>query len=212
MSVRSVSFDDENDEELCVFGGNDLLITHYDVADLDWQEVAERSALDERRGLVITQIAVLEDLVDEFILYLQDPIDTDEYQADLDKLTIGPRIDRLDNLLSRAGILDDSALAVLEALGQVVARLNELAHGTIHCRPVEPMQPGSWLDGMELECVIASRRSRTFGRITMAGLRQDLYDAIGCFPSMLQYAERFVDNVGGQRIFGEDHYLGLPSL
>jgi hypothetical protein len=53
-----VSFDNDSNEQLSVFSGNDLLITQYDVSDLDWPEVAERSALDERRGLVITRVAV----------------------------------------------------------------------------------------------------------------------------------------------------------
>ena len=70
MAIQSLSFDDESDEELYVFSGNDLLISHYDIADLDWEEVAERSLIDQRRGLVITQVAVLEDLVDDFLLYL----------------------------------------------------------------------------------------------------------------------------------------------
>src|SRR3990172_7571809 len=100
MAAWSVSSDDDNDEELSVFSGDDLLIAHHDVADLDWREGAERSALDQRRGLVITQGAVLEDLIDEFILYLADPIDVDEYQAELDRLTIGPRLDRLEKLLA----------------------------------------------------------------------------------------------------------------
>jgi hypothetical protein len=73
MAAWSVSIDDDNDEELSVFSGYDLLISHYDFADLDCREVAERSALDQRRGLVITQADVLEDLIDEFILYLADP-------------------------------------------------------------------------------------------------------------------------------------------
>lgn len=211
MAVRSVSFDDDTDEELCVFSGNDLLIAHYDAVDLDWHEVAERSALDARRGLVITQVAVLEDLVDEFIVYLADPVDTNEYQAELDRLTIGPRLDRLDNLLAGAGILDANAVAVLGAIRQVVARRNELAHGTIHCRPVEPVHLGSWLDGIELEWVITSRRSRTFKRITMTGLRQDLHDAIGCFSSVLQYAEWFVESAPAPRNFDGGRYLGSPS-
>jgi hypothetical protein len=50
MTRASVSFDDEDGEELYVFSGGDLLMTHYDAADLDWEEVAERAALDERRG------------------------------------------------------------------------------------------------------------------------------------------------------------------
>jgi hypothetical protein len=70
----------------------------------DWHEVAERSALDERRGLVITRVAVIEDVVDEFILYLADPSDHDAYQADLDRLTIGPRLDRLEDRGSHRGV------------------------------------------------------------------------------------------------------------
>lgn len=50
MAAWSVSFDDDSDEDLSVFSGNDLLTAHYDVADLDWREVAERSALDGRRA------------------------------------------------------------------------------------------------------------------------------------------------------------------
>lgn len=211
MAVRSLSFDDDSDEELHVFSGNDLLIAHYDAADLDWHEVAERSAIDERRGLVITQVAVLEDLVDEFILYLADPVDSDEYQAELDRVTIGPRLDRLGNLLLDAGILDANAHAVLGAVRRVVARRNELAHGTIHCRPVERVQAGTWLDGIELEWIITSRRSRTLERVTMAGLRHDLYDAIGCFSSLLQYAEWFVQTAPAPRHFRGGRYLGTPS-
>lgn len=39
MAARSVSFDDDSDEELYVFSGNDLLIAHYDVADLSRQHL-----------------------------------------------------------------------------------------------------------------------------------------------------------------------------
>jgi len=60
---RSV-VDDDSDEDLCVFSGSDLLISYYDVADLDWQDVAERSAIDERRGLVIAQVAALADPIE----------------------------------------------------------------------------------------------------------------------------------------------------
>jgi hypothetical protein len=211
MAACSVSFDDDSHEELSVFSGNDLLIAHSDVADLDWREVAERSALDERRGLVITQVAVLEDLIDEFILYLADPIETDEYQAELDRLTIGPRLDLLEKLLAAVNMLDADAFAVLGGVRRVAVRRNELAHGTIHSRPIEPVGPGSWLDGIPLEWVITSRRSRTAERITMAGLRQDLCDAIGCFSSILQYAERFVEAAPPPRCYGGGHYLALPT-
>ncbi len=210
MSHCSLSFDDDSDDELCVFSGDDLVIAHYDQVDLDWHEVAERSAIDERRGLVITQVAVLEELIDEFIMYLADPVDADAYQTKLDRLTIGPRIDRLDRLLSQVGLRQDAA-AMLQDLRDVVARRNTLAHGTIHCRPAEPVQPGSWLAGLQIEWVITSRRWRSFERISMAGLRQDLYDAIGSFSSMLQYAERFVETAPPPRNFGGGRFLGTPG-
>ena len=64
--------DDPCEDELSVFSGNDLLIAHYDVSDLDWEEIAERSMIDERRGLIIAQVSALEDLLTEFVLYLSD--------------------------------------------------------------------------------------------------------------------------------------------
>ena len=211
MTVRSVSFDDDSVEELFVFSGNDLLTSHYAVGDLDRREVAERAALDQRRGLVIAQVAVLEDLIDEFILYLVDPIDVDAYQAKLDRRTIGPRVDRLEKLLARANVLDSTAVAALDTIRQVVARRNEMAHGTIHCRPVEPVEPGSWIDGIPLEWILISRRTRTEERITMAGLRQDVNAAISAMSSMLRYAERFVEVAPRPRNHGGGRYLGAPT-
>jgi hypothetical protein len=211
MTVRSVSFDDDSVEELFVFSGNDLLTAHYAVGDLDRREVAERAALDQRRGLVIAQVAVLEDLIDEFILYLVDPIDVDAYQAKLDRRTIGPRVDRLEKLLARANVLDSTAVAALETIRQVVARRNELAHRTIHCRPVEPVEPDSWIDGIPLEWILFSRRTRTEERITMVGLRQDVNAATSAMSSMLRYAERFVEVAPRPRNYGGGRYLGAPT-
>ncbi|MCZ7525597.1 MAG: hypothetical protein M5U14_03930 [Acidimicrobiia bacterium] len=211
MAVSSVSFDDDSDEDLCVFSGSDLLISHYDVADLDWQEVAERSAVDERRGLVITQVAVFDDLVDEFILYLADPVDEAMYRADLDRLTIGPRLDRLESIARTAGILDVEAEGILAELRRVVRRRNNLAHGTISCRPVRPVQPGSWIHTIEFEWVLSDRRSGATERITMAGLRQDVCDAIGAFTGLLAYAEKFVRVAAAPRNFAGGMYLAAPT-
>jgi hypothetical protein len=211
MTRASVSFDDEDGEELYVFSGGDLLMTHYDAADLDWEEVAERAALDERRGLVITQVAILEDLIDEFIHYLADPADPEAYQAELDKCTIGPRLNRLEKLLRRAGLRNRHVAELFNEIRSVIARRNELAHGTIHRRPVEPVVPGSWVDGIPLEWIITSRRSKTMERLTMSRLRQDLYDAIGCFSAMLEYAERFVEIAPRPTTFRGGRYLGAPT-
>ena len=75
-------------------------------------------------------------------------------------------------------MVDSAAVAALGAIRHAVARRNELAHGTIHCRPAEPVEPGSWIDGIPREWIIVSRRTRTVRRITMAGLRQDVNAAI----------------------------------
>jgi hypothetical protein len=211
MGVRSASFDDDSDDELFVFSGNDLLTAHYDLADFDQREVAERSELDKRRGLVIAQVAVLEDLIDEFILYLVDPADVAAYQAQLDQLTLGPRVSRLKKLLRRAKLLDATAVAALGAIRDALDRRNELAHGTIHCRPVEPVEPGSWIDGIPREWIIISRRTRNVQRITMAGLRQDVNAAISAMSSMLLYAERFVEVAPRPRNYGGGRYLGAPT-
>jgi hypothetical protein len=209
MAVNSISFDDDSDEDLCVFSGSDLLISHYDFADLDWQEVAERSAIDERRGLVITQVAVLDDLVDDFIVYLVDPVDCTEHQAKLDRRTIGVRLDDLESLLASADLLDSDAVDVLEMLRRVVHRRNQLAHGTIYCR--RPVTFGSWRDGIELEWVLADRRSGATERLTMAGLREDVYAAIGAFTGLLAYAERFVQVAPAPRNFPGGRYLATPT-
>ncbi len=133
MAIRSLSFDDDpDDDDLCVFSGQDLLMAHMDEVDLDWEEVAERSILDERRGLVITQVAVLEELIDEFILYVVDPADPEDYQRRLDCKTIGPRIDELKKALKNRDLLDAAGAELLADLRAIVNIRNELAHGTIY--------------------------------------------------------------------------------
>jgi hypothetical protein len=209
--ARSVSFDDDDDDELYVFSGEDLLTAHYDVVDLDWREVAERSAVDERRGLVIAQVAILEDLIDEFILYLADPIDSETYQRDLDRQTIKPRLEQLNRLLVNAEIVDGRWNAILDDLRTIIDRRNDLAHGTLHCRAVQPVEPACWLDTIPLEWVIATRKHRTVERITMAGLRQDLRAAVGCFTSVLQYAEWFVEVAPTPVNFLGGRFLAPPT-
>ena len=69
---------------------------------------------------------------------------------------------------------------------------NELAHGTIHLRPVRGVAPRLGERDIDLEWVIWSRRSRQVQHLTMSGLRDDLHDAIGTFTSMLSYADKLV--------------------
>jgi hypothetical protein len=212
MPVRSISFDDESSEELNVFSGTDLVISHYDVADLDWSEVTERTLIDERRGLVIAQVVVLEDFLDEFILYLADPADITEYQRQLDRQTIGPRIMLFERLLRDAEILDQPATELITDLRAVVARRNTLAHGTLHCRPLRivPIKELSGAD-VELEWILTNRRSRQSERVSMARLRKDVHDAIATFAGMLDYAEFFLEIAPSPQHFRGGSYLGIPT-
>ncbi len=189
-----MSFDDDTDEDLCVFSGNDLLVAHYDVIDLDWQEVAERSAIDARRGLVIAQVTALEDLVDEFILYLADEEDASAAQRRLAAMTIGRRISAFESALVKAGLLTSTIEALLVDVRSVVTRRNELAHGSIWWQPTTIQRMSELAASGEIEMVwlLVDRRTRKAQRLSMAGLRQDVYDAIGCFSAMLHYAEEFV--------------------
>ena len=132
MPILSLSFDDDSKEPLFVFSGEDLLMAHTDEVDLDWEEVAQRSILDERRGLVITQVAVLEELIDEFILYVTDPADPEECQRRLDRKTIGPRIDELEKALRERDLLDAAVAGLIADLRALVDIRNELAHGIIY--------------------------------------------------------------------------------
>lgn len=208
MAVRSLSFDDDDDSEVCVFSGPDLLISHYDSADLDWQEVAERSAIDERRGLVITQVAVLEDLVDEVLIYMEDPADVEEFRRKLDQRTLGPRLDLLDAGLRRRGLLDERGLKCLTDLRTVAQRRNQLAHGTVHLRlvrlvPICELSHGA----LQLEWVLVDRRSRQTERISMARLRQDVADAVGAFMGLLAFVECLVERAPVPTNFRGGAYL-----
>lgn len=207
MAIRSVSFDDPEEDDLYVFSGSDLLIAHYDQVDLDWREVAERSALDERRGLVITQVAVLEDLIDEFILYVEDAPDV--VSANLDRPTIGPRLDRLEAALRDGDLLDDALSGLLAETRAIVVRRNLLAHGTIHCRPVGGPVRFPITGDLELEWVITDRRTTATSRLSMRQLRGDLHEAIGVFSSWLACAESLVERAPRPVRFKGGFYLGV---
>jgi len=213
MAIRSVSFDDDGDEDLCVFCGTDLLISHYDITDLDWGEVAERTLIDQRRGLVITQVTALEDLVDEFILYLEAAEDNGLVrQKGLSRMTIGPRLGLLEKRLKRAELLEGEVVDCLAAVRATVDRRNRLAHGTVECRPtrVVPVADLTHTD-LEVEWVLIDRRSGETERISMARLREDVLDAIGAFTGLLAYAERFVERAPTPLHFAGGYYLGIPT-
>jgi hypothetical protein len=209
----SVSFDDPDEAPLYVFSGRHLLIGHYDQVDLDWEEVAERTAIDERRGLVITQVAVLEDLLDEFILYLEDPVKIDRLREDLAAQTIGPRITRLEDLLRLHDLLDASGTGIIRELRRLVSLRNRLAHGTIDRQPTRIVPVREWsTTTIELEWVLVDRRSRTFERLSMAALRKALVDAQSCFFEMLRFAETLVERAPVPRNFTGGWYLDAPTL
>jgi hypothetical protein len=209
--VRSSIFDDDSTEDLCVFGGDDLLTAHLDHADLDWGELAERAALDERRGLVIAQVAVLEDLVDEFILYLRDPADPEQAQLELDKQTIGPRLETWRQLLDGGALLDREAADLLESADAVVRRRNELAHGVLFRRPTRVVPIAEIRNGVDVEWILTSRRSRQPDRITMCGLRADLNEAIATFSAMLAFAEHLAAVAPRPRNYGGGTYVTVPA-
>ena len=208
MRVRSVSFDDDSDDDLFVFSGDQLLTSHYDTADLDWAEVAERSTLDERRGLVIAQVAVLEDLLDEVILYIADPHDIQGERTKLNRLTLGPRIDLFERMLNESDLAGPTSSPLLDQMREVVKRRNELAHGTLHWRPVGGVPTLGTQTEVSLEWIISNRRSGEMRRITMSQLRSDLLAAIACFTSLLEFAERAVESVPTPRHFEGGRYIG----
>jgi len=211
MPILPLSFDDDSEEPLFVFSGEDLLMAHIDEVDLDWEEVAERSILDKRRGLVITQVAVLEELIDEFILYVTDPADPEGCQRRLDRKTIGPRIDELEKVLRERDLLDAAGAELIADLRALVDIRNELAHGIIY-RTLLYVVPIEELATRDLpqEWRIYSRRSRTSRRLTTAGLRENLEDAIGCFTALIAWGEDLVKQAPSPQNFREPTYFTSP--
>lgn len=129
-------------DELFVFSGDDLLTSHYDIADLDWAEVADRTLIDERRGLIITQAVVVEDVIDEFILYLEDPTDPAVYRMEtMGKWNAGTRRRELEKLLRRSGLLSSRATLLLDECRTIGERRNVLAHGTVSPRLINLAKP-----------------------------------------------------------------------
>ncbi|WP_146167645.1 hypothetical protein [Micromonospora sp. MH33] len=193
VEVVEVSFDDESDEPLSVFSDYDLLLSFHDAADLDWEEVAERSALDERRGLVITQSTVLEDLLGDVILQLERPGDPERRQREIDQWMIGKRLNRVESLLSSGGYLEANSSFPRETLWAAVRRRNELAHGSI-IRVIGDAYPRPDGPGKtrRVEWQLVDRRTRASRLITMAGLREDLYAAIAAYTDLLRWNSNYL--------------------
>ncbi|MBQ1022968.1 hypothetical protein [Micromonospora sp. C95] len=189
VDVVEVSFDDDSDEPLSVFSNCDLLLSFHDTVDLDWEEVAERSALDERRGLVITQSTALEDLLGDVILQLERPNDPETRRSELDQWMIGKRLNRVESLLASGASPDADRSFPREELWAAIRRRNELAHGNI-TRVISEAYPRP--DGagktQRVEWHLVDRRTRGSQLITMAGLREDVYAAIAAYTSLLRWA------------------------
>ena len=126
-------------------------------------------------------------------------------------MTIGPRLDLFERGLIECGLLDERARARLDDLRAVVRRRNQLAHGTLHCRPahIVPIKDLAHQD-VELEWVLEDRRTHQAERVSMTGLRDDLGDAIGAFAAMLGYAETFMELAPYPVHFHNGAYLSAP--
>jgi hypothetical protein len=218
--LEDLSLDDESGEDAYVFSGSDLLTSHYDLADLDWAEVAARTAIDERRGLVITQAVVIEDVIDEFIVYLDDPPDSMQYRIEtLGSWTSGRRRQELEKLLSRAGLLDRYAAQLLDRCRAIGERRNALAHGTIEPRLFNVAKPNQVVvpilefdkASLAIEWILTDRRSGATERVSMTRLRQDLVDAQTLVAELLNYAEYFVERAPRPRHFQGGAFLGAPT-
>ncbi|MGW3607915.1 hypothetical protein [Micromonospora sp. NPDC005161] len=186
--VVEVSFDDGSDEPLNVFSDYDLLLSFHDEVDLDWEEIAERSALDQRRGLVITQSIVLEDLLGDVILQLEKPDDPETRRSELDQWMIGKRLHRVESLLASLPSSEANRSFPREELSAVVRRRNELAHGNI-TRVVGEARPRTGGPGktQRVEWRLVDRRTCGSQLITMAGLREDVYTALAAYTSLVHW-------------------------
>ncbi|KAB1118476.1 hypothetical protein F6X54_03300 [Micromonospora aurantiaca] len=193
MSVEAVevSFNDNSDEPLHVFSGYDLLLAFHDAADIDWEEVAERGALDERRGLVITQSTVLEDLLSDVIVQLERPDKPETRLRELDQWMIGKRLKHVESLLERGAYPEVKNSFPFEELWDVVRRRNELAHGNL-MRVIGEACPRSEGPGKtrQVEWHLVDRRSRGSRLITMAGLREDLSAATTAYINLLRWSSK----------------------
>ncbi|MEU8377459.1 hypothetical protein AB0C22_30725 [Micromonospora sp. NPDC048894] len=189
VDVVGVSFDDDSNEPLNVFSDYDLVLSFHDAVDLDWEEVAERSALDQRRGLVITQCTVLEDLLNDVILQLERPNDPERRRSELDRSTIGTRLKRVESLFTSGAFTEAARGFPREELWAVIKRRNELAHGSL-TRVVNEVRPRPDGPGktQRVEWHLVDRRSRETRLITMAGLRQDVHAATAAYTSLLRWA------------------------
>ncbi|GGM48815.1 hypothetical protein GCM10011608_37110 [Micromonospora sonchi] len=188
VDVVEVSFDDDSDEPLNVFSDHDLLLAFHDEVDLDWEEVAERSALDQRRGLVITQSTVLEDLLSDVILQLEEPDDAEARRSELDQWMIGKRLKRVESLLANGASPEENRSFPREELWAAIRRRNELAHGDITRVTSDPYpRPDGPGRALQVEWRLVDRRTRESRLITMAGLREDVYAAIAAYKSLLRW-------------------------
>ena len=117
-----------------VLTGQDFRISHYGGSPMDNPAVEERTVLEALRGLVAAQMTVLDDLLDEFVLYLMDPRASDVFEVRVlgARMTMG-RVELLEPLLEDCG-LKTTAGDLLSRLRTVVERLNVLAHSPIFVR------------------------------------------------------------------------------
>lgn len=95
----------------------------------------------------------------------------------------------MKKILGDLALLDETASRLLSDLRSVVDRRNELAHGTLYLKPLQFVLGQRDVD---LGWKIRSRRDLSSRRITMSELRNDLYEAIGCFTELLKWSDHLL--------------------
>jgi hypothetical protein len=195
-----------------VFTGQDLLISHYDGPDLGWEDVAERTEMESLRGLVVAQATILDDLIDEFLLYLIDPGPQDWYRIEvLRSQPVGRKLDHLRSLLRQYGLADVAARYV-QAASEALSRRDVLAHSPLFRQPTRIL-PIEDIGSTEYEMVIRRRTKKgdTFEVVTEDSLTNDLYNTQGTFSGLLAFAEIMVERVPVPVHFQGGSYLAAPT-
>ncbi len=195
-----------------VLAGDELLIAHYGASGIDWQQVADRDVVETLRGKVVAQATVLEDLVDEFLLYLRDtpPEDLDTDADPTKHWQLGRKVDDLRAALKDCG-LAAVAKGPLDQVGRALKRRDVLAHSPLMVREGRVVHFGVM---PEPEFVVRERKrgGLKYHRLTEAQLRDDLRSTATAFLALLGMAEVVVQHAPLPKHFRTGAFLAQPDL